>query len=147
MKRLILISAMCVMAFAARAQQAPADAGAKLPAIDFGKEVLDARNKPFPMCPKVTDQCPDANWSLADVAYFALSTPSPKPQGTPQSASAEDGKATALGYRIFGAAAPVDLSTHERDMLRVALMQRATSQALGYAACRMVTTAEECEGK
>jgi len=149
MKTFAIAAFCCVLPTLAFAQVAPPSTANKAPGIDFSVEVKDAKGKPFPVCEKSdesnTNKCLEwSTWTLASAAYLALSTPKQKPQGG--GASAEDIHNTALGFRLYGATAPVDLITHDRDALVEALLRGATvPMAIGYAACLMVDTEGSCE--
>jgi hypothetical protein len=141
MKRMIFIGALCVSAFSAYAQSAPAGTALKSPPIDFSLDVKDPRGKPFPMPCDKDVKVPCENWTLAYAAYLALNTPSQRGQGAP--ANPEDAKNAALGWRIYSSTAPLDLTTDEKTELKSALF-KGLAPAVAYASCRMIVPEEEC---
>lgn len=131
-----------VLALVFTASPALADSPTVKPApINFAAEIKDARDKAFPNCPSVAKPDCGENWTLGYAAYLGLNTPSPHPAGTLP--SPQDMRDAALGYRIYGAKGPIDLTTDERAALKTAMF-RGLPPAIYYASCRLIVPEEEC---
>jgi hypothetical protein len=135
-----LIFALCpVVAFA------QAD---KPPPIDFTVAIVGPDGKPdlaekvIP-CPTDKSYC-WKEWTLGYTAYAALCAAQKDPRN-PSALDPDEAKRCALGWRIYAATTPLDLTTDQRSMLKAALFRGLAIPVLAYGACRMIVPPEECE--
>lgn len=143
MKRMILAIALCVFATSAQAADPPKASETK---IDPTQVVKDPRGHAFLPCGK--EESPDCakDQTLGFFVYLALGVQAQRdPRAGPASPDPEAAARAALGWRIYDAQAPVEISEAQRVMIRKALFANIQMPNVAYAACRMIGDPAECD--
>lgn len=157
---LVVAVALISCSLCVRAQEAPAGAASKPPAIDFNLPVLKGDKKPLIDCRLMIldvqnqetaehlqlrkDICAD-NASLRAFSHEALKPPTTQRQAG-STASSDEHLNAVLGWKIDSATAPLDLSPDERTRLNKALWRSLALDA-AYAACRVIAIDPEKDCK
>jgi hypothetical protein len=140
MRRMIFIAALCTIAIGARAADLP-----KIQ-IDPTQIVRDPHGHVFLPCGK--DESPDCakDQTLGFFVYLALGAQTQRdPRAGPAAPDPEATARAALGWKIYDAQAPVEISEAQRVMIRKALFANIQMPNVAYAACRMIGDPAECE--
>ena len=147
MKRVIIVGWLLIAAGALAVARAadPPKVETKTQ-IDPTQIVKDPRGHAFLPCGK--DETPDCakDQTLGFFVYLALGAAQQHdPRMGPASSDPEAAARAALGWRIYDAQVPVEISEAQRVMIRKALFSNIQMPNVAYAACRMIGDPAECD--
>lgn len=110
--------------------------------IDPTQIVRDPRGHAFLPCGVEGPKDCEKDQTLGFFVYLALGAKQRDP-GSPSDPAAAT--RAALGWRIYSAIGPTDLSEAQRVMIRKALFDNIQMPNVAYAACRMIGDPAECD--
>ena len=142
MKRMILAIALCVFATSAQAADQPKSEVK----IDPTQVVRDPRGHAFLPCGANEPKNCEKDQTLGFFVYLALGAQTQRdPRMGPATPDPEAAVRAALGWRIYDAQAPIEISEAQRVMIRKALFANIQMPNVAYAACRMIGDPTECD--
>lgn len=137
MKQTVLIGALCIFVTAAYATEQP-KGEAK---IDPTQVVRDPRGHAFLPCGVDGPKDCEKDQTLGFFVYLALGAQ----QRTAAAPDPETAVRAALGWKIYEATAPIEISEAQRVMIRKALFANIQMPNVAYATCRMIGDPAECD--
>jgi hypothetical protein len=140
-KLIFIIAALCALSLPAFADDSP-----KTGQLDPTRVVTDPRGHAFLPCGK--EDPPDCakTQTLGFFVYLALGAQTQRdPRAGPAGPDPEAAARAALGWKIYDAQAPIEISEAQRVMIRKALFANIQMPNVAYAACRMIGDPAECD--
>jgi hypothetical protein len=131
-----IVFALCVFMTAANAAEQP-KGEAK---IDPTQVVRDPRGHAFLPCDANGPKNCEKDQTLGFFVYLALGAQRTAPTPDPETAVR-----AALGWKIYEATAPLEISEAQRVMIRKALFANIQMPNVAYATCRMIGDPTECD--